>query len=217
MKELNLNSKFIQSLNALTDLLLLNLLWMLTSMPIVTAGASTAAVYGVLDRLDRRECDGVVRCYFRCWLGVWKQAGLFGLIQLLFTGLLLNNFLTMYCQPNRVAVLLAWLSLIAMIILSGVFTLIYPLLARDQNWFADQLRNAALLFRANVARVLLQLLLLALPAAMAFFLTELFLRTLPFWVLFGFSALFRLCHGLQRPIFRAFEPEQSQNEDVELQ
>lgn len=208
MKAPDLNSRFVRGLDALTDLLLLNLLWLATSIPVVTLGPSTAAVYGVLCSLERREGGGIVQNYFRCWLREWKQTMLCGLLQLAFTGGMLRNFLTMRAQSNPAAALIAWLSLAALVILNGVFALFYPLAARERNRFADQLRNAALLFRTNVARVLLQLALLASPIVMALWATELFARTLPFWLLLGFSALFRLCFELQKPIFKPWAQEE---------
>ena len=207
MRAPDLSSGIVRSLDALTDLLLLNLLWLLTGASIVTLGASTAAVYGALRALEREEDGGVVRNFFRCWRRSWRQAGFCGLLQMSLTGLLLRNFISLRGQPNPVAVALAWLSLAALIILSGIFALIYPMAARERRRFADYLRDAALLFRMNIGRVLLQPTLLALPLALALFWTELFLRTLPFWVLFGFSGLFRLFHALQRAILDPPEPE----------
>ena len=201
MAKFNLDSKFNQSLNALTDLLLLNLMWLLTSLPILTIGASTTALYAVLGRIDRGDGGGIILNYFRYWKREWKLSTVFWLIQIAFTVLLLYNFLSMYNAENPLAQLIGWLSCIAMLILEAIFTLIYPMIARYQNRFGEYLQNAAILFRTNMLRCILQLMLLALPFVMALYLEELFLRTLPVWLLFGVAAVMRGCHLLQRSIF----------------
>ena len=75
MRAPDLSSGIVRSLDALTDLLLLNLLWLLTGASIVTLGASTAAVYGALRALEREEDGGVVRNFFRCWRRSWVFPG----------------------------------------------------------------------------------------------------------------------------------------------
>ena len=45
----------------LGDLILLNILWIVCSIPIVTAGAATTAVYYVTLKLVRDENDGTIK------------------------------------------------------------------------------------------------------------------------------------------------------------
>ena len=48
----------------LGDLILLNILWIVCSIPIVTAGASTTAVYYVTLKLVRDENDSTIKNFF---------------------------------------------------------------------------------------------------------------------------------------------------------
>ena len=47
------------------DLIVLNILWIITSIPIVTIGASTTAMYYVTLKLVRDEDGYTIRSYFR--------------------------------------------------------------------------------------------------------------------------------------------------------
>ena len=51
-----------RGLTALSDIILLNLCFLLCCIPLVTAGAAWSALYGAY--LRRREGDGAVRLFF---------------------------------------------------------------------------------------------------------------------------------------------------------
>lgn len=58
----------------LGDLILLNILWIICSIPIFTIGASTTAVYYVTMKLVRDEDDSVIKSFFRSFTSNFKQA-----------------------------------------------------------------------------------------------------------------------------------------------
>ena len=60
----------------LGDLILLNLLWVVCSIPIITIGASTTAVYYVTLKLVRDEDDSTIRSFFHSFKSNFKQATL---------------------------------------------------------------------------------------------------------------------------------------------
>ena len=64
----------------LGDLIILNILWIVCSIPVFTAGASTTAVYYVTLKLVRDEDDSTIRSFFRSFKSNFKQAALAALI-----------------------------------------------------------------------------------------------------------------------------------------
>lgn len=72
--------------NAITDVLLLSLLWCLCSLPLITLGASTTALYDAAVHGIRYREPGLYRRFFRNFRREWKTAGavtlLWGLILL---------------------------------------------------------------------------------------------------------------------------------------
>lgn len=64
------------------DLIVLNILWIITSIPIVTIGASTTAMYYVTLKLVRDEDGYTIRSYFRSFKENFKQATVIWLIML---------------------------------------------------------------------------------------------------------------------------------------
>lgn len=58
----------------LGDLIILNILWIVCSIPVFTAGASTTAVYYVTLKLVRDEEDSTIRSFFRSFKSNFRQA-----------------------------------------------------------------------------------------------------------------------------------------------
>lgn len=58
----------------LGDLILLNILWIVCSIPVFTIGASTTAVYYVTLKLVRDEGDSTIRSFFHSFKGNFRQA-----------------------------------------------------------------------------------------------------------------------------------------------
>ena len=58
----------------LGDLMALNLLWLLGCLPIVTIGASTAAMYAAARKLAEGSCTSVLRAWWAAFRGGLKKA-----------------------------------------------------------------------------------------------------------------------------------------------
>ena len=84
----NPDNKILQALSQYADLLVLSALWLLTSLPVVTAGASAAALYRVLLKLaSGRDETSVVRAFFAQWRCEWKRGTMIWLCLLGFDAL----------------------------------------------------------------------------------------------------------------------------------
>ena len=56
MKLFSMDGKLLENFNKITDLITLNLLWLICCLPVITAGASTSALYQVtLQIAENRE------------------------------------------------------------------------------------------------------------------------------------------------------------------
>jgi uncharacterized membrane protein YesL len=70
------------SLRTLCDLMLLNLLFLVCSLPVVTVGPAASALFSASLRLARREPIAVLRVFFTAFRRGFKQALLLGLVGL---------------------------------------------------------------------------------------------------------------------------------------
>ena len=77
-------------LNRLGDLMILSLLWIGLSLPVVTMGAATAALYSAAAQLHRGNSHGG-RAFLTSFRALLRPATLFWVPMLLWGGLLLVN------------------------------------------------------------------------------------------------------------------------------
>ena len=80
-------------LSAAADLLVLNLLAILCSLPIFTIGAAVTALDDVCFRMIRQEGSSVVRGYFHAFRANFKRGILLGLLFLAAAALLYFDYL----------------------------------------------------------------------------------------------------------------------------
>ena len=145
-----------------------NVCWFLCALPVVTAGASTAALYAVFH--DRAELSYLtaVPFFFRRMRALWKNSVL--LWQLLNNALLLTPLLI---AASLWGITVLWL---------------FPLLdRRSTDAPGALLRSAFLLGLGELWRSLLAILVFLIPTLLLLFLPRLFWTLSPVWMLAGFS------------------------------
>lgn len=152
MKFLSYDSKFSQVMIRVCYACWLNLIWFVCSIPIVTVGASTTALYYVMLKLARGEEGNVTTMFFRSFKENFKQATVLWLIMLaagIFLGLdgyILVNLRRTAAGPLAVF----WTILLAVVIAAAVFYVIvliylFPLVASVRNTNRAMLKNSFLI------------------------------------------------------------------------
>lgn len=137
------DSPVIAFLNKATDLILLNLIWILTSLPIVTIGASTTAMYYVTI-VSLRNGDGyVVQRYIKSFRENFKLATLLWL-PMLFLSLLMGFDLFFWYQMHTgFAKIMFCFSMLIAFLLLIIMEYIFPVLAKLEGDFKTTIKNAA--------------------------------------------------------------------------
>ena len=78
-----IDSKFYEVVSKIADLVVVNLLFVLCSLPIITIGASTTALYGVTKKMAENREGYIFRNYFRLFKENFKQSTIMWSILLL--------------------------------------------------------------------------------------------------------------------------------------
>lgn len=152
MKIFSYDSKFSQLLLKLCYACYLNLLWLICSLPIVTVGASTTALYYSCLKLVRDEDSHVGACFFRSFRENFRQATALWLI-LLGLGLFLagDGYILYHLRQSAEGPMaVVWTLILAMVIAGGIVYVIvleyvFPLVASVSNTNAAMLKNAFLI------------------------------------------------------------------------
>ena len=152
MKFFSYDSKFSQLMIRFCYCCWLNLLWFVCSIPIVTIGASTTALYYVTLKIAREEESNVTAMFFRAFRENFRQATVLWLIMLAAgaflgaDGYVLANLRKTAEGPAAVL----WTILLAVIIAAAVFYVIvllyvFPLTASVRNTSRAMLKNSFLI------------------------------------------------------------------------
>ena len=199
MQFFNPNSKFFQVMTSFGEMMILNICWIIGSLPIITIGASNTAMYTVMGRRLRKEGSGTVGPFFNAWWSNLKTATLFWVLQVFVTGSL-GMFFFM-----RFPLFLKIVAGVLLVIASMTFSTIYPQIARFRNRPFAYLRNAVILDVLKLGRVFLNLLLWLSPLAFFLLMPYEFLHLGFIWILFGFSMLFYFSAQIMQKILEPLE------------
>lgn len=127
---MNHEYKFTSILSKIMDLLLINLLFVITSLPCITLGASVTALFSVAMKLVRNEESYVSKDYFHAFRQNFRQATTAFLFFAILMGAFLFNILIALRNPTGFLSILGCLSLIFEILLGIGFLYYFPILAR---------------------------------------------------------------------------------------
>lgn len=177
---MNHEPKIIDMFSRIFELLLLNLLFVLTSLPLITIGASLTALFSVNLKLVRNEESYIIREYFRAFRRDLKPASVTFLLFAV-TGTLFSFNIILALQSTGLLYLITGVLSLIFLILLGVYALYYfPLLARFHYTHAEAARYIP---RAIAGKPGLFLMLIAMNLPV-FFLCLFSIQTLLFVLIF---------------------------------
>lgn len=164
----SIDSKLYRFMNKLTDLVKLNIMWLVFSIPIVTVGISTIAAYTVTLKMAEGEEGYIGRDFLKAFKENWKQGIPMSFITLLCAWSVYLDFQIYDAVEEN-----AFVFLIIGIVTAYVFTFsllyVYPLLARYENTILNSLKNSFRIGMKYFLRSLLLLFLSALEIVIMFF------------------------------------------------
>lgn len=187
-----------RGLSAIADLLILNILTLLCSLPIVTAGPAILALHTVSVRMVRNEEGSLVKDFFRAFSANLKVGILFWLLLLACMGLIYFDYVA---AQVYIPILQPVIAAIGVLVLAVAFY-VFALLARYEDTLGVTLKKAFALAVGYFPRTL---------AMTGFFVCfwMLSLRFLqfggPILLMFGFSLPCYVCAILINPIFLELE------------
>ena len=175
--KLNLNSDsgIMGVLAKITDVMLLQFMFILTSLPIFTIGAGLSALFATTRKLKHDSVTSTIRTYFVQFKANFKQGTILWIIFLLAGGLLYFD-ISYYTVQERTAlntVMLAAAYILAIVIyLIAVYA--FPLAAWFENSVKAQLKNALLMSVSHFLTTLLVTAVYVVFVIMAIAVTPLF-------------------------------------------
>lgn len=207
-KLFRMDSPLMRFLTKIADLMVLNILFCVTSIPLITIGASWTALYSVTLKMVRDEEGSVSRSYFRSFRQNFRQAtllwlGVLVVLALLALDIRVLNGMAGGTAPGLLRVGVEILALLGIMVLQYLF----PSLARFEASLADTLKNASMMALAHLPKTAL----MTAAAVGAVWITLINNTTiavgLMVWPLIGFSLMAFGNSGILRRIFDNYVPK----------
>ena len=197
---------FIQFLVRVGDLMILNLLFILCSLPVVTLGASLTAMHRVTQNMLFEQEEPLLKAFFRAFRQNFRQSTLAWLVELVvIVSLVCDVLLVMAYFDGGLAKAMYILVAVLAILVAGVFSYLMPLIARYENGMRQQVNNAVVLAIIKLPKTVLLMLLNLLPVILLLISVPVFVQTLIFWVIIGFAFVSFLTSSILKPVFQQLE------------
>ena len=196
-------------MNQVTDCIFLSLFFLIGCVPVLTVGASIAALYDASYRGYRRAEKHTWQRFAQVFRDNWKP----GIVPTLvfFAAVWGIGKVMILIWNATVAGTLSWMvfagAALVAVLLVGVISVLFPMLSRFDNPVGTLLKNTAVLALANVPRTLA----LGILNAFTFFLCIRYV--LPAFVLPALAAL--IGSLLIEPMFKPYMPEEPAEEAAE--
>ena len=178
----NPENKFWEFMGKITDIACMSLLWVLTSIPIITMGASTTAFYEfTLNQVKDTE-GSIVKSYFRSFKKHFKKASILWIVQLLGLAFFLAdlwaawNFITI--KGGFAGILIFAICCFCAVVFISCCYYIYPTLAFYDFPIKKLISNSFIMAVGNLPVSITLIIMTVALFAMIYYMSGLFF----FWV-----------------------------------
>lgn len=200
-----------RALGRLCDFMLLNILWVVCSIPLVTIGASTTALYTVMLKVVKNEEGYIVKGFLGAFKENFKKSTLIWLI-LAVLGIIIGiDSRVAAGMSSTMRTVFQSIFIIFSIVWLCVVIYVFPLNARYENSIRNTFKNALILSVAKLPYTLLMLVITAGPVILTFLNTSTLMIGIALWIVIGVSLVTWLNSYLLRKVFEIFHKDEEEN------
>ena len=185
----------------------LNLLWFICSIPVITAGASTTALFRACRFIVREQGTGVTGEFFRAFKSNFKQSTIVWLILMALGCVLATDGYVLYHMrfSNAFWTLLTAVFVVAAAAFAIILMYIFPLMANYENTIPAMFKNSLMIgMRFLIATAIMAGIYVAMGLLIIFVFT-------PF-LLFGEGVCVLLCSWLLENILQQLDAADPSND-----
>ncbi len=202
-----------QFMGRIADLMILNAMALIFSIPIITIGASWTALYYCTVKIVRKEDTYVWKEFWNSFKSNFKQATIIWLILIPFLAILFVDVLMWYNDPTLLPKVLKVTTVIVICIVLAITIYVFPILSHFDNTTRNTLKNAFLVSMINIPYTLYFMFLLLLPIVIVW----IDLRFMMLDMLMGISLPALLASFGWSRIFKKLEPPKQEEDEEDSQ
>lgn len=211
MSFFSLDSKFSQIMSRVFDLMLLNIVFLIMCIPIVTIGANFTAMYYVTLKMIKNEETYIFRTYWKSFRQNFKQATAIWLIMLAIMLVLILDLVLVLRMPGAITYL-RYVFMILLVFEAMVLSYVFPVLSRFDNTVKNTIKNSVLMAIRHLPWTIMILLINISPLLIYLFSTTKIISYLILLMfLLGFSSVALGCSWFfVNKIFPYYMPEEKE-------
>lgn len=204
----NLDGPFIAFLNKAADLVLLNFLYIICCIPVITIGAASTALYYVALRMAKNEEGYISKDFFHSFKENFRQATIIWLILLCLGVIFGGEFFIINRMEGTVAFVIECILFLGILLFAFEMLYAFPVLSRFENTVKNTMKNALFISISQIPKTLAMLVFSGIPIVLVLA----SLRWLPLVAALGFSVAGYTNACWMDKIFKKFEPEEPEEE-----
>ena len=198
-------------INTLCNFVVLNLVFLISCLPVITIGTALSSLYYVTLREARGEYGYLVRTYIKEFRKNLKSGTAAFAVLFVIGAVILFNLAFWFNLGGIPAAVITGLMAVGAIVWLFTFTYTFPLIARFNNSTKQTLINAFCLMMSNVKATLALLLIYVMVLFLCVFLAHMKLMM----VLFGFAFIAYCQSFVFKKVFEPYEKELEKAEEQE--
>lgn len=215
-KLFRLDNPLFDKLSILADLVIVNLLFILCSIPVVTMGAAFAGLQKVCMDKAMDDEETVIGPFFKAFKENFKQTTIAFFSYLVINLVILWYFFYVPQLVSGIQLNIVYgAAAILMVIVNGVWVYLLPLIVRYDNKLNEHLKNAVMLSIAFLPKTLVLVAFALIPLGMALFSVEIFIKTFIFWILIGFSLIRFISCIIIKPVIKCLERNEEDDNNTD--
>ena len=203
----SIDSKFMMTLNRICDVVILNVLYLATCLPVFTIGAANAALYTVSFQMIRNRESGIFKTYFRAFRENFGQAtGIWLLLMVIGSAAVWSLWIFLGMEGTLRYLFVAYVTILVLVVCTGSY--VFPLISQFENSVKDSLKNALILSLGNLPRTILVAAMNLFPWVLLMILPNLFIQVSFLWLVFYAAGAACINSAILWKVFKPFFPEE---------
>ncbi len=207
----DMDSPLFVALTRVADLMILNVVFILTCIPVFTIGAACTAMSYVTLKMVKNEETYIVKGYWKSFKENFKQATAIWLIVLVLVGVLFIDFrilsnMTGFASKMRIPLLAV------VLFLAMTYIYIFPVLSRFVNNIVNTVKNSFIMavvhFPTTVILLVIDVAFIGIPLVS----NITFVWGTLFWIMAGFSTVSYLNSKFLVKVFEKYMPKEEEEE-----
>lgn len=168
----SMDSPLMNVLTKVADLILINIMFLVVSIPIVTIGAGYTAMYSVCMKLVKDEEGSVTKQFLKAFKENFKQATIMWVPMLVIAAGLIIDYIVVKrgASPKSFETIIYVLAAIWAILFINIF----PLIAKFENSILNTIRNALVVAFVHIVKTVFMALFVIVPWVLTYRKIEIF-------------------------------------------